>query len=128
MGQIAQAWRSRVRSIPAPAVTRRLLPAVSEHIPIVTAPLMQVVASGLGVWTGAADLPIAVGNSASNGFQGDPDRLNIKLQPAVYSKVLQEGLVMTKSVAAPDGADQVRVVVRAATSSLAGSLVVPLRP
>ena len=80
-----------------------------------------------GEWVGAADFLIAAGNTGSNSFQGDPDRLNLKLKPEVWAKVQKEGLIMTKSIPAPEGVDQLRIVVRDATTGMAGSLVIPLR-
>jgi len=77
-------------------------------------------------WVGAVDLLFVQIAADGRQITGEAKTFNMRLQRQTYDSILQDGLVLTRTLPLADGAAQVRVVTRDATSGALGSVTIPL--
>jgi VWFA-related protein len=79
-------------------------------------------------WVGALEFLFVARDSQGKALGGLRDGVNMRLTQATYDQVGRNGLRLTKDVAIPNGATEVRVVVLDPNGGRLGSLTVPLTP
>jgi len=77
-------------------------------------------------WVGAVDLLFVQIGADGRQITGEAKTFNMRLQRQTYDSILKDGLVLTRTLPLADGAAQVRVVTRDATSGALGSVTIPL--
>src|SRR6266849_3195473 len=77
-------------------------------------------------WVGAVDLLFVQIAADGRQITGEAKTFNMRLLRQTYDSILKDGLVLTRTLPLADGAAQVRVVTRDATSGALGSVTIPL--
>ena len=77
-------------------------------------------------WVGAVDLLFVQIAADGRQITGEAKTFNMRLQRQTYDSIMKDGLVLTRTLPLADGAAQVRVVTRDATSGALGSVTIPL--
>lgn len=77
-------------------------------------------------WVGAVDLLFVQIAADGRQITGEAKTFNMRLLRQTYDSILKDGLVLTRTLRLADGAAQVRVVTRDATSGALGSVTIPL--
>ncbi len=79
-----------------------------------------------GRWVGSLDILFVQRSAEGRDLGGVSQTLNMRLQRPRYEAIMRDGLILIRDLEIAIGADQLRVVVRDASSGALGSLSIPL--
>jgi len=79
-----------------------------------------------GRWLGALAILLVQKKSDGSTVASSHQALNLNLEQKTYERLLRDGLKMSKKLTLDPGAEEVRIIVRDASSGTTGSVFIPL--